>query len=85
MSDAEITEPFGVPEVFVDGFGEYELQGHNMSCLGFRKTKAGRIAVVRLTFPADAAMPAIEQAKAALKDESPPKIGIFTARMSKVN
>lgn len=67
--DGEVIEPLGLLEIFVDGFDGFELQGHNVSCLGFRNTKMGRVAVVRLTFPASAVQPAIEQARQTVESD----------------
>lgn len=82
MSDTEIIEPFGVPEFYVDGFGEHQVHGHNMTALGFRITKAGRVAVVKLTFPASSAQAAIEEAELALARDAP--MGLAAATASKL-
>lgn len=81
MSD--VIEPVGLLEIFCDGFDEHELQGHNISCLGFRNTKAGKVAVVRLTFPATAAQSAIEQTQRAIGGGQA-SIGLLTAFVSKL-
>lgn len=62
-----IIEQVGIPEIWVDGFGSYELRNGIMRCLGYSEMRDGtRYATVRMIYSLEAALAAHYQAKAVI-------------------
>jgi len=71
MKNAKILEPFGLPEFYVDGFGNFHLSNGILRGAGFtfQPAPGGRtqnVAVFRLIIPGSGARAAIEAAASAL-------------------
>ncbi len=67
MSDESVIEPFGVPEIFVDGFTHHTAHDGVMTCIGYRKMPSGKVVVLRLAWPAVNTAAAITDAEEAMK------------------
>ncbi len=80
MNDEGLIEPFSVQEIFVDGFTDHQTHDGVMTCAGYRKTKEGRLVVVRLVWPEVNTAAAIADATAALAGRPPPDDGHIPKR-----
>jgi hypothetical protein len=78
MPDDTVIEPATVQEIFVDGFSEHAIHDGVMTCIGYRKMKDGKYAVVRLVWPAVNTNAAIEDATLALN--TPPRQAVGLKR-----
>lgn len=72
MNDQGLIEPFAVPEIFVDGWGERTLSEGIYSSVGYRIIKGEKIAVIRLLQRASAVRIAAREAQRVLDDNPPP-------------
>lgn len=64
--DQELIEPFAIPEIFVDGFVQYEVHDGILTFVGYRKQRASApVAVLRLVMPVVNLMAAIHGAMSA--------------------
>lgn len=67
MSDASMTEPFPVPEIYVEGFTDYEVKNGVLTCAGYRTKHSTREVVLRIVMPVANLASTIGEATAAAR------------------
>ena len=68
MSDASLSEPFPAPEVYVEGFTDYEVKNGVLTCAGYRTKQSVREVVLRIVMPVANLANTITEATAAARD-----------------
>lgn len=69
MSEECLIEPSIAPEVFVDGFGNYEVRQGVLSCAGYRIDRSGHaVIVLKIVMPVANLKMVMERAAIAAKD-----------------